>query len=239
MQRSSSGQHGRSLQTRRGESGFPSAYSGYGGGPFALMRRISDEMDRLFESFGMGGSAFPSSFGQSGSSQFGGGGQGMQSLWSPHIEVRQREGKLVVSADLPGVKKDDVKVEVNDDGIVLQGERRDERTSNESGYYHSERSYGSFYRVIPLPEGADAQSATASFREGVLEIEVPVPEQRSKGRQLEIKDVGSGSSTSESHGAGAASASGASSSSSPGSSSSSQNPGSSGSTSGGSPSTSH
>jgi HSP20 family protein len=188
---------GSSLQTRRtSPSSSPygygvGPYGGYGGGPFSMMRRISDEMDRLFENFGLGRSFFPSEFGQGAQS---GGQQGGSSLWSPHVEVAEREGKIVISADLPGIKKEDVNVEVNPDSVVIQGQRQQEKTSNEPGYFHSERSYGSFYRTIPLPEGTDPESATATFRDGVLQIEVQAPKQQQRGRTLEITGLEGGSS---------------------------------------------
>jgi HSP20 family protein len=160
----------------------------YGGGPFSVMRRISDEMDRLFENFGMGRGGFPG-FEQGG---FGEGQptQNVPSMWSPHIEVCERNGKLLIQADLPGIKRDDINVQIEQDAIVIQGQRHQQQTSNQGGYYRSERSYGSFYRTIPLPEGTNAESASASFRDGVLEIELDMPRPQQRGRTLEIRDGG-------------------------------------------------
>jgi HSP20 family protein len=163
------------------------------------MRRISDEMDRLFESFGLGRSFFPSEF--SGAQSAYGDQQAASALWAPHVDVVEREGKLLISADLPGVKKEDVKVEINQDSVTIQGQRHQERTSSDRGYFQSERSYGSFYRLIPLPEGANTENATATFRDGVLQIEVQAPSQQSRGRTLEIKgDATSGGTGSTSSG---------------------------------------
>jgi len=182
------GQYGGSLQTRGGTHAAPwSNYGGYGSGPFSVMRRISDEMDRLFEGFGFGRGAFGGEPEWQGA-MTGGGDQRSASLWSPHLEMFERDGKLVVTADLPGVKKEDVKIEVDQDAITLQGQRRQELTTRDRGYYRSERSYGSFYRTIPLPEGADPSTATATFRDGVLEIALQAPQKRSSTRSLEIKD---------------------------------------------------
>ena len=161
-------------------SGFESGY-----GPFAMMRRISDEMDRLFENFGMGRGLTgydPQGFGNPQRTQ------GASSMWSPHVEVMEREGKLVIQADLPGIKREDVNVEIEQDAVVIQGHRHQEQTSDQSGYYRSERSYGSFYRTIPLPEGTNADSASATFRDGVLKIELDAPRGQRRGRALEIKD---------------------------------------------------
>jgi len=173
------------LQRRGGSSLSP--WSGFesGYGPFAMMRRISDEMDRLFENFGMGRGLTgydPQGFGS------GQGTQGASSMWSPHVEVMERDGKLVIQADLPGIKREDVNVEIEQDAVVIQGHRHQEETSDQSGYYRSERSYGSFYRTIPLPEGTNADSAAATFRDGVLRIELDAPSGRRRGRALEIKD---------------------------------------------------
>jgi HSP20 family protein len=172
------------LAPRRDSSA--AAYGGYGSGPFSTMRRISDEMDRLFDSFGFGRSFFPSEFGLGAPARFGDL-EGASALWAPHVDVIERDGKLLISADLPGVKKEDVKVEINPDSVTLQGQRHQEKTSSDRGYYQSERSYGSFYRTIPLPEGVNTEKASATFHDGVLQIEVPAPSQQSRGRTLEIK----------------------------------------------------
>jgi HSP20 family protein len=191
---STSGQGQSAMQTRRGSS-LPSSYfGGFGGGPFSMLRRINEDMERLFENFGFGRSLFPSEAG------FGNwpavGGESASSLWSPRVEVFERDGKLVISADLPGVKKEDVNVQIDRDAVTIQGERKQEQTTSERGYYRSERSYGSFYRTIPLPEGADAQTASATFRDGVLQIEIKAPQQRPTSRTLEINDASSSGTTS-------------------------------------------
>jgi HSP20 family protein len=178
------------VQQRREASQFPSSYYG---GPFSAMRRISEDMDRLLDSFGFGRGLFPT-FSQSALSGYGG--EGASSLWTPHIEVHERDGKFLVSADLPGVKKEDVSVEITQDAVTIQGQRKQEKTSSEGGFYRSERSYGSFYRTIPLPEGAKTDNASATFRDGVLQIDVEVPQQKSSGRTLEIKDAAPGATTS-------------------------------------------
>jgi HSP20 family protein len=109
--------------------------------------------------------------------------------WTPDVEVFHRGNELVVKADLPGLKKEDVKVDITEDAITIQGERRREHEEEKEGIYRSERSYGSFYRTIPLPEGAITEQAKATFRDGVLEIRLPAPpEQASRGRRLEISE---------------------------------------------------
>jgi len=182
------GRQGRDL-SGRGSSMSPYYGGGFGSGPFSIMRRISDEMDRLFENFGTGRSLFPSPSTQGGAWDVGDYNEGMPSMWSPHVEVRERNGKLVIEADLPGMKRDDISVETRENELTISGERRQEEQKEEQGgYYHSERSYGSFYRTIPLPEGAIADKAQARFKDGVLEIRLPAPpREASRGRKLEIK----------------------------------------------------
>jgi HSP20 family protein len=81
----------------------------------------------------------------------------------------------VVQADLPGLDKDDLHVEVRDDVITIRGERRHEHKERREGCLHSEQSCGTFHRSIRLPEGVDAAKAEATFRNGVLEITMPAP----------------------------------------------------------------
>jgi HSP20 family protein len=136
--------------------------------PFSLMRRMSEEMDRTFGSF----------FGQSGR------GSG---TWFPAIEVAEQNGQLQVHAELPGIKPEDVKVEVTSDSLILRGERKSENEQRSGGTYRSERRYGEFYREIPLPQGVSPEDAKAQFRNGVLEITVPIPERASNRRQIPIQ----------------------------------------------------
>ena len=145
--------------------------------PFSFMRRFSEEMDRLFDDFNFGGISQMPSFGR----EF-----EQMSTWSPQLEVSERGNELVICADLPGMSKDDINVDIEDDQIVIRGERRNENQLDEQGIYHSERSYGSFYRSIQLPQGIDGEQVQANFNNGVLEIKMPKPEQKSRGRRLEI-----------------------------------------------------
>jgi HSP20 family protein len=109
--------------------------------------------------------------------------------WMPQVEVLQRDKEFVIRAELPGINKDNVKVELRDDSIVLSGERQEERKEEREGVLRTERSYGSFYREIPLPSDVDTSKATATFRDGVLEITMPSSEGEGRRRQLEIKDA--------------------------------------------------
>jgi HSP20 family protein len=141
--------------------------------PFALMRRFTDEMDRMFE--GLGGRR---------------GSGGELALWSPAVELREHDGKLEVVADLPGIRENDVKLEVTDEGLVIRGERKQEHEEKREGYYRSERRYGQFYRLIPLPENANLEQAHAEFRNGELRVSIPVPERQRRVRELPINTSG-------------------------------------------------
>ncbi len=118
-----------------------------------------------------------------GTSRLGG---GQLAMWSPAIEVFQREGNLVVRAELPGLNKDDVKVEVTDDGLVIHGESKSEHEERGEAFHHCERMHGEFYRLIPLPDEVDEEQLRASFNNGVLEIIVPVPERQQRRREIPI-----------------------------------------------------
>jgi len=159
---------------RRGESPF-----GYGGGfdlfrasPFSLMRRMTEEMERLFQDFG---------------SDLEGQGRGGSQGWNPAIEVIQGDGKLLIQCEIPGVSASDVKVEVDNDTLIIQGERRSEREQNERGGQRSERQYGSFYRAISMPDGVNPEQITARTQNGLLEITCPTPQQRENRRSIPVE----------------------------------------------------
>jgi HSP20 family protein len=104
--------------------------------------------------------------------------------------MSHEKDELVVRVDLPGMKKEDVCVDVTDNNITISGERQAEQETERGGVYRSERSYGSFCRTIPLPEGAITDQAKATFKDGVLEIRMPAPpEQVTRGRRLEISEA--------------------------------------------------
>jgi HSP20 family protein len=145
---------------------------------------FADEMDRLFDDFGFG-RAWLSRPWSSRTRR-----QGALEMWTPQIELSQQNNELVVHADLPGLKKEDVNIDVTDEAITISGERKQEQESESGGVYRSERSYGSFYRTIPLPRGAISDQAKATFKDGVLEIRVPAPsEQVTRGRRIEIQEA--------------------------------------------------
>jgi HSP20 family protein len=142
--------------------------------PFAMMRRFMEDMEQQWSSLGTGR-----------------GGQGIGTpggtSFAPPMEIFERDGHLVVRADLPGLTKDDIQVEVTEDSLTITGERRSEHEGQQGGVLRSERHYGSFHRHIPLPEGVNAEQVRASFQDGVLEITMPAPQQQARGRRIEIR----------------------------------------------------
>jgi HSP20 family protein len=155
------------------------------GYPFSVLDRFADEMERVFDDFGFGRSWLTPRWGHT---WFGTPSRTSGALWAPDIEVYQRNNELVVRADLPGLKRDDISIDVTDNDLTISGERHQEHETEREGLYRSERTYGSFCRTIPLPEGAMTDQAKASFRDGVLEIAMPAPPQGTRSRRLEIKE---------------------------------------------------
>lgn len=155
--------------------------------PFSLKRRFSEEMDRIF------GDTY-ANFGLTGPMQTGRGGQ-QSGEWMPAIDLFERGNNLIVRADLPGINPDDVKVELEDDGLVIHGETKFEREEENEGVYHSERRYGRFYRFIPLPENIDVDQISANYRNGVLEISLPKPAQQKNRKQIQVQTEAKGRTT--------------------------------------------
>lgn len=139
--------------------------------PLAFMRRITEELDRAFgprEDFPWMPEPYPR-------------------MWAPQLEVFERNEKFVVRVDLPGLKKEDVKIEVTHDQLTIEGERKQEKEEKEEGLYRTERAYGRFFRRIEIPEHVKAENAVATFKNGVLQIEMPtIPVPEVKKRTLEI-----------------------------------------------------
>jgi HSP20 family protein len=155
-----------------GESrGAPGGLFGAFEDPVATLRRMSDQVERLFHDFVGGRPRAPGA-------------------WTPQVEVSQRGGELVISVDLPGTRREDVQVDIEDGRVVIRGERRQASERSEGGVLRSECSYGLFYRAVPLPEGANGDAARAAMRDGVLEITLPMPPRRQPRRvQIEDQDI--------------------------------------------------
>jgi HSP20 family protein len=167
---------GQEAESRTSESGAPGrsmARTPELVAPFRMMRELSDDMSRFFHNFGFGTNLI---------------GRPLDQPFAiPQVDVLRRGDALVVRADLPGLSKDDVSVDVSGDILTIRGEREKESREEREGYYWHERSSGSFSRRIPLPENADTEHASARFENGVLEVTMPVPEtEESRSRRIEI-----------------------------------------------------
>jgi HSP20 family protein len=147
----------------------------FGLGPFGLMRALNEELDRAYRGGGSSGTKMEA--------------------WTPSVDVQHCNGNVVVTAELPGVKKEDVKVEMTDDALVIQGERRHEHKEDHEGFHSYERSYGTFFRSIPLPEGAKTDMAKAELTDGVLKVTVPATEAKKQPRQITVEQGKEGQST--------------------------------------------
>jgi len=176
---------------RRNDQGNISYYRG-AYSPFDLMRPFTEDVDRMFESFGFGrsGGMFQPMAHMQGRSS---GTNAMSTMaWTPPVDISTRGDDLVVSVDLPGIKPENVQIECDDDRLIVRGETRDERTQEEKdkGYWYSERSFGSFQRVVPLPSGINADNAKANFNNGVLEITFPAAAKSLQGQRRRIEIQG-------------------------------------------------
>ena len=132
------------------------------GSPFRMLEQFADEMDRVFGDFGLGRTGFASRAGRRGwMAPFG----AASETWSPDIEIYHRNNELVVRADLPGMKREDVSVDLTEDSITSSGERRQEQEKEVGGVYRSERSYALvLYPRVQLPTRRRQPSTTACWR---------------------------------------------------------------------------
>jgi HSP20 family protein len=114
-------------------------------------------------------------------------GQGTSSSrrWVPAMDLVETEAHLVLRADLPGLSREDVEIEIKDGVLTVSGERRADHEEKSEGYFRVERSFGRFSRSLTLPKGVEADSVAAEFEDGVLEVRIPKPEQR-KPHRVEI-----------------------------------------------------
>jgi len=187
----------RNLESRRESATKRSAltrrtpYFGTTASPFHLMRTMADDIERLFSDvdfarvgFGLTspqrlGPAFEPWRRES---------RLTEATWAPQLETFRRDGNLVVRADLPGLTKENITIEADDDVLTISGERSDEARDERDDFYQSERTYGRFFRAIQLPEGVNADQIEATFKDGVLEVTVPAPKVTStRHRQVKIR----------------------------------------------------
>jgi HSP20 family protein len=143
--------------------------------PLGLLRQMTSELDRFFEEpWAFAPMRFPEN-----------------AVWAPKVDVFEKDNRLITRVDLPGLKKEDVKVEVEDGYLTLAGERTTETTEEKDNIYRAEREYGSFYRAVPLPAGVKVEDIKATFENGVLEVAMPLPKAvvENKARRIEVKDA--------------------------------------------------
>jgi HSP20 family protein len=95
--------------------------------------------------------------------------------YTPRTDVFEKDDTLVFKAELPGLKKEDVRVEIYNGNLVIKGESKAEREVKEEAYYRVERSFGSFYRSLPLPFDVTPEQMKATLTDGVLEVQIPKP----------------------------------------------------------------
>lgn len=121
------------------------------------LARIHDEIDRMFQEFT--------------SARFWPRLEGVGRV--PSIDLYEKDGNLIVEAELPGIDRKDVKISYTDSALTIQGESRQEKEEKREGYYRSERQYGSFFRTVPLPAPVDFSRAKAEFENGLLRVTLP------------------------------------------------------------------
>jgi HSP20 family protein len=125
---------------------------------FPLFHGLSRELDAIFDRMKMDKPFFEST----------------EMMWNPEMEVETKGNEFRVTLDVPGLKKDEITVEVGDEHLILRGERKHEAEEKKEGYFKTERTYGSFYRAVPLPEGVKPEEANAKLTDGVLTITMPM-----------------------------------------------------------------
>ena len=107
--------------------------------------------------------------------------------WTPAVDVIREKDKIVVRADMPGIKPEDIKIEVEGDILTVSGEHEETTEEKDEKFVRRERRYGSFMRSIALPAGVDPDSLTATVKDGVLEVTVPLPQEAKQRTAIEVK----------------------------------------------------
>jgi len=139
--------------------------------PFRDLEAIQNEMNRMFDS----------SLVRWGDRDTG----LLEGAWSPAIDIYDSNDNVMVKADVPGMKKDEIDVSVQGDTLIIKGEKKHEKETKEKDYVRTERFYGAFNRALRLPASVDASKVNASYKNGVLELILPKKEE-SKPKQLKI-----------------------------------------------------
>jgi HSP20 family protein len=140
--------------------------------PMRNLASFQDEMNRMFDQFFRGGSGEEAGWGAR--------------TWAPPVDLYETDDALVLKAELPGVSKDDVNVEVHQNTLILRGQRRHEAEVKEENYHRLERAYGTFQRSFMLPTTVDQEKVQATYHDGILELHLPKVE-AAKPRRIAIQ----------------------------------------------------
>ena len=150
--------------------------------PFEEMRRMLDRMERLFEEdFGFGFDFGPVRF------RAGWKTPEMEGFRQPLADVFETDKEVVVTVELPGVKKEDIDVRVTENSVEVKAEVKSEVKEEKEGVYRAERTYQGFYRVIPLPTEVKANEAKATYNNGVIEIRIPKAKEETKVKKVKVE----------------------------------------------------
>lgn len=141
--------------------------------PFREMRSLQDEVNRLFTS----------SFSRGGDNDL------MRGAWSPQVDIFENQNEIVLEAELPGMKPEDVEINIENNVLTLHGERKFEKKAEGDNFHRVERSYGGFTRSFTLPSTVSSENANAEFENGVLRLTLAKREE-AKPRRIEIKAGG-------------------------------------------------
>lgn len=140
--------------------------------PLGTLATFKDEIDRLFDDFLAPFWRRPI--------------LPRETIWAPELDIAEDENNIVVSADLPGMKSEDIDISISGNTLTIRGERKQEEEKKGRNYYRLERCYGSFARSVDLPSSVDASKVSASYKNGVLEITLPKVEEAKKIK-IEVK----------------------------------------------------
>ncbi len=105
---------------------------------------------------------------------------GRERVWTPAIDVVRKDNEMILRADIPGFKPEEVKIEVEDDTLTISGEHLEQEEHRDEEYVRRERRYGSFIRSMPLPEHVDAKRIKATTHDGIVEVTIPLPAESKK-----------------------------------------------------------
>ncbi|MES2462432.1 MAG: Hsp20/alpha crystallin family protein [Armatimonadota bacterium] len=145
--------------------------------PFRELDRLQNEVNRLFE--GYNGSPSETRAASSAPAPYSG------RMWSPSVDVAENENEIVLHAELPGLKQEDIDIELTGDTLTLRGERKFENQDSRENFVRVERSYGRFQRSFTLGIPVQGDKVTAAYRDGVLEVHLPKSEE-TKPRKVQV-----------------------------------------------------